>query len=103
MTIDSAHLFTDADVRSLAARLKGLHAQLTPGEQALLHEMLRCAAGSEATDESDVVGFTWAISFNPFAYLDVVVAGLRRDRAEDEGRSVKDERQRRNPLHPSSV
>jgi hypothetical protein len=39
---------TDADIRALAAKLKGLHASLTPTEQALLHAVLRCAAARNA-------------------------------------------------------
>jgi hypothetical protein len=37
MADEPAAAFNDIDVRSLAAKLKGLHALLTPGEQALLH------------------------------------------------------------------
>ena len=60
---------TDVDVRSLAAKLKGLHALLTPAEQALLHLVLRRAAQRDETTP-DVAGFAWAVSFNPFPYLD---------------------------------
>jgi hypothetical protein len=60
---------TDVDVRSLAAKLKGLHALLTPAEQALLHLVLRRAAQRDET-APDVTGFAWAVSFNPFPYLD---------------------------------
>ena len=77
MTSDPTILITDTDVRALAAKLKGLHALLPPGEQALLQELLRRAAGSEATDETDVAGFVWAVDFNPFPYLDLVVDYLR--------------------------
>jgi hypothetical protein len=83
MINDPTPVFTDADVRSLAAKLKGLHALLTPGEQALLHEMLRRAAGSDQRETADTAGFAWAVSFNPFTYLDVVCAGLRRDTAPE--------------------
>jgi hypothetical protein len=69
---------TDADVRSLAAKLKGLHTLLTPGEQALLDAVLRRAAEREQAPP-DVVGFAWAVSFNPFIYLDAI-AGTQ-DRA----------------------
>jgi hypothetical protein len=66
-------ILTDVDVRSLAAKLKGLHALLTPAEQSLLHLVLRrAAARSETTPE--VVGFAWAVSFNPFPYLDAIAA-----------------------------
>ena len=64
---------TDADVRSLAAKLKGLHALLTPAEQTLLHTVLRRAASVETT-QADTGGFAWAISFNPFTYLDAIRA-----------------------------
>ena len=77
---------TDGDVRTLAAKLKGLHALLTPGEQALLHLVLRRAAGraegadapgapADTPDTPDAAGHTWAVSFNPFAYLDAIAAG----------------------------
>jgi hypothetical protein len=81
MISDPAPLFTDADVRALAARLKGLHALLSPGERALLHALLRQAAGGEQIDGTDAVGFAWAVGFNPFPYLDAVGADLRRDNA----------------------
>lgn len=64
---------TDADVRSLAAKLTGLHALLTPAEQMLLHELLRQAAAREWSS-SDTSGFTWSVSFNPFPYLDAIRA-----------------------------
>jgi hypothetical protein len=64
----------DADVRSLAAKLKGLHALLTPGEQALLNAMLRRAT-ERGQLPADVEGFAWAVSFNPFPYLDAVASG----------------------------
>jgi hypothetical protein len=63
---------TDADVRSLAAKLKGLHALLTSPEQALLHAVLRQAAGSDCQGAADTCGFVWAVSFNPFPYLDAI-------------------------------
>ena len=73
---------TDGDVRTLAAKLKGLHALLTPGEQALLHLVLRRAAGrvegadapGAPADTPDAAGHAWAVSFNPFAYLDAIAA-----------------------------
>ena len=74
-------ILTDVDVRSLAAKLKGLHALLTPAEQALLHLVLRRAAERDATTP-DVVGFAWAVSFNPFPYLDAIAA----DELTDAGR-----------------
>ena len=68
---------TDADVRPLAAKLKGLHVLLTPGEQALWHTLLRRAAGQQGAP-ADTVGFAWAVIFNPFTYLDTVAADMRR-------------------------
>jgi hypothetical protein len=58
----------EVDVRSLAAKLNELHAQLTPGEQALLHEVLQPAAAGDTRGGADVAGFAWAVGFNPFAY-----------------------------------
>jgi hypothetical protein len=72
MSSDLPGAITDTDVRSLAAKLKGLHALLTPGEQALLHATLRRAAGREEVTTTDVEGFAWAVSFNPFTYLDAI-------------------------------
>ena len=69
-----------ADVRSLAAKLTGLHALLTPGEQALLHAALRRAAEREGTPVPDTGGFAWAVSFNPFPYLDTIEDHVRRER-----------------------
>jgi hypothetical protein len=64
---------TDADIRSLAAKLKGLHALLTPPEQAVLHTLLqRAAARAETSHGADTQGFAWAVSFNPFTYLDAI-------------------------------
>lgn len=80
MSSDRAAAITDADVRSLAAKLKGLHALLTPGEQALLHAALRRAAAREAATPPDTVGFIWAVSFNPFTYLDAIEVEVRRER-----------------------
>lgn len=77
MAGDSAVAITDADVRSLAAKLKGLHALLTPEEQLLLDTVLRRAAGREQT--ADVEGYAWAVSFNPLPYLDAVALELSED------------------------
>jgi hypothetical protein len=74
MTGEESPPITDADVRSLAAKLKGLHALLTPGEQALLQAALRQAAGREQAAAPDTDGFVWAVSFNPFTYLDAIEA-----------------------------
>jgi hypothetical protein len=74
MAGDPAVTVTEADVRALAAKLKGLHALLTPGEQTLLDAMLRRAAERDQPP-SDVEGFAWAVSFNPFPYLDEVASG----------------------------
>jgi hypothetical protein len=66
-------VIADADVRSLAAKLKGLHALLTPAEQEVLHALLRQAAAREDTSgPTDTEGFVWGVSFNPFAYLDAI-------------------------------
>jgi hypothetical protein len=64
----------DADVRALAAKLKGLHVLLTPAEQALLHLVLRRAAGRDDAPGGtpDAAGSTWAVSFDPFVYLDAI-------------------------------
>jgi hypothetical protein len=72
MTSGPVTSITDADVRALAAKLKGLHALLTPSEQAMLHTLLRRAAGSEVSAVADTGGFVWAVSFNPFTYLDAI-------------------------------
>jgi hypothetical protein len=71
MDSECAAEITDTDIRSLAAKLKGLHALLTPGEQALLHGVLRRAA---ELDEGAlrVEGHAWGVSFNPFTYLDAI-------------------------------
>jgi hypothetical protein len=67
---------TDADVRSLAAKLTGLHALLTPPEQEILHTLLRRAAAREHTAPgADSEGLVWGVSFNPFAYLDAIDFG----------------------------
>ena len=63
---------TDADVRSLAAKLKGLHVLLTPPEQALLRIVLGRAADRGARPIGDTEGFAWGVSFNPFVYLDAI-------------------------------
>jgi hypothetical protein len=64
---------TEADVRALAAKLKGLHALLSPAEQAQLHAALRRAAGCRS-EPADVEGAAWAVRFNPFPYLDAIAA-----------------------------
>ena len=61
-------------MRALAAKLKGLHALLTPGEQALLHTVLRRAARDPASADGEAV--IWAVSFNPFPYLDAIVDAM---------------------------
>ena len=73
MAEDEVTTVTDADVRALAAKLKGLHALLTVPEQALLHAVLRRAAGC-GTEAPDVEGVAWAVRFNPFPYLDAIAA-----------------------------
>ena len=64
----------EADVRTLAAKLKGLQALLTPPEQTLLRLVLqRAAAGAEAPDSPAAArGCRWMPSFNPFTYLDAI-------------------------------
>lgn len=78
MADELATMVTDADVRSLAAKLTGLRALLTPAEQVLLHEVLRRAAGHDHA-AADSAGFGWAVTFNPFPYLDAVSADVRRE------------------------
>ncbi len=80
MSSDGSWAITDADVRSLAAKLKGLHALLTPGEQALLHAALRRAAGRGEATPRETASFAWAVSFNPFPYLDAIEADAWRER-----------------------
>jgi hypothetical protein len=73
MSIERPVAITDADVRSLAAKLKGLHALLTPAEQEVLHTLLRrTSARDDAGEPTDTEGFVWGVSFNPFAYLDAI-------------------------------
>jgi hypothetical protein len=72
MTGEDSPTITNADVRSLAAKLKGLHALLTPAEQTLLHTVLRRAAAREEPDAPDTAGFGWRVTFNPFTYLDAI-------------------------------
>jgi hypothetical protein len=72
---------TDADVRALAAKLKGLHTLLTPAEQALLHLVLRRAAGrakaaAPPSAPADPASHSWAVTFNPFTYLDAIAGAL---------------------------
>ncbi|MGH2585601.1 MAG: hypothetical protein ACRDJE_11865 [Dehalococcoidia bacterium] len=76
MTGENSPTITNADVRSLAAKLKGLHALLTPAEQTLLHTVLRRAAARAEPDVPDTAGFGWRVSFNPFTYLDAVAADV---------------------------
>ena len=71
MTGDGAPPFSDKDIRTLAARLKGLHAVGSPGEQFLLHSALRLAASLEQ-EEADTTGQVWAVTFNPLTYLDAI-------------------------------
>ncbi len=71
-------MITDTDVRSLAAKLKGLHALLTPAEQALLHGVLARAAARDGAIGDETEGFAWVVSFNPFTYLDAVAADVER-------------------------
>lgn len=72
MTSDLPSAITDADVRSLAAKLRGLHTLLTREEQALLHAALRRAAARQQPATPSTEGFVWAVSFNPFTYLDAI-------------------------------
>jgi len=78
MAGEPAATVRDADVRSLAAKLKGLHVLLSPAEQALLHTVLRRAAERDEV-APDTAGFAWAVSFNPFIYLDAIEADVRRE------------------------
>jgi hypothetical protein len=73
-------MVSDADVRTLAAKLKGLHALLGPGEHLLLQEVLRRAAPGDHDDE-DTTGHVWAVSFNPLPCLDAI-AGRAGDSGE---------------------
>ena len=79
MSSDLQGAITDAYIRSLAAKLNGLHALLTPGEQALLHAALRRAAERDDAVAPDTQGFAWAVSFNPFTYLDAIEADVGRE------------------------
>jgi hypothetical protein len=72
MTDEGSPTIADADVRSLAAKLMGLHALLTPPEQVLLRTVLRRAAEREGMGVADAAGFVWAVSFNPLIYLDAI-------------------------------
>jgi hypothetical protein len=72
MPAEQTPAITDTDVRSLAAKLKGLHALLTPPERALLGLVLGRAAAREEATLADVEGFAWTVSFNPFPYLDAI-------------------------------
>jgi hypothetical protein len=77
MTDNTAPAITDADIRSLAAKLKGLHALLTPAEQALLRAVLRRAAQRNGAPPTDAEGFVWGVSFNPFTFLDAIDLDFR--------------------------
>jgi len=79
MSSDRSCAVTDADVRALAAKLKGLHALLTPGEQVLLHAVLRRAATRQEAGAPDTEGFAWAVSFNPFTFLDAIEVEVARE------------------------
>jgi hypothetical protein len=72
MSDRSYPVVTGADVRALAARQKGLHALLNPAEQALLHLVLRRAAGHGGPLAPDTTGVAWGTSLNPFISLDAV-------------------------------
>ena len=76
MAGEPAATVTDADVRTLAAKLKGLHTLLTPGEQALLHAALRRAALQEEPVAPNTTDGVWVVSFNPFTYLDAIRAEI---------------------------
>jgi hypothetical protein len=98
MSSDPPRAITDADVRALAAKLTGLHALLTPSEQALLHADLRRAAARE-TPAPDTEGFVWAVSFNPFTYLDAIALARRESESAvaPEPRTGASERGRERP------
>ena len=73
MTGDRTPAITDADIRSLAAKLKGLHTLLNPREREVLRIVLQRAAGrAEDLEAADTTGFALGVSFNPFAYLDAI-------------------------------
>lgn len=69
---------TDADIRSLAAKLKGLQVLLTPEERVVLRTVLRRAAREDA-ELADTRGFALGVSFNPFTYLDAIEFELPTD------------------------
>lgn len=79
MTDEHPTSVSDADVRSLAAKLKGLHALLTPGEQALLRSTLHRAAVCDGALGRETSGVIFGVSFNPFTYLDAIEAVIRRE------------------------
>lgn len=60
----------------------GLHVLLTPGEQVLLQALLERAATRDEVAPA-VEGFAWAVSFNPFTYLDAMT---NRSAIGEEGR-----------------
>jgi hypothetical protein len=76
MSGEGAPTITDTDVRLLAAKLKGLHALLTSGEQRLLRVVLERAAARDEAAAPEIEGFAWRVSFNPFTYLDTIVPDL---------------------------
>ena len=79
MTSEQSPSITDADVRSLAAKLKGLHALLTPAEQELLHTVLGRAADRPPQQADDTAGQAWRVSFNPFTFLDAIRTDTNRE------------------------
>ena len=72
MADDAVVRVTEADVRALAAKLKGLHAMLPPAEQALLHAVVRRAGCGPEPPGAETLA--WAVRFNPFPCLDAVAA-----------------------------
>jgi hypothetical protein len=92
MSGDLPPAVTDADIRSLAAKLKGLHALLTPGEQALLRATLRRAAEREEMTAPDTEGFAWAVSFNPFTFLDAIEVDVAMEQMPRGNRAAPNDR-----------
>jgi len=95
MSTERPPAITDADVRSLAAKLKGLHALSTPAEQELLRIVLGRAAQREETGIRDTAGFVWAVSFNPFTYLDAIDLDALEEQGMRHGGAVRRTKQRR--------
>ena len=79
MADDAVVRVREVDVRALAAKLKGLHALLTPAEQGLLHAVLRRAAGC-GPEPPAIEGIAWAVRFSPFPWLDAVAGEEGRGR-----------------------